>query len=134
MHETVDGETIVIDLETGTYYTLRGSAPAIWSALVAGASPDAIVQSLEHAYEAPPEQIAGAVRRFLDELERERLIAPTDEAGWMPPEPQSAVPVAFPPPHVEKYEDLQDIILLDPVHMVDDRGWPHPAATDGSGA
>jgi len=40
----------------------------------------------------------------------------------------------FEEPQLEKYEDLQDIILLDPVHRVDDAGWPHaaPAAADGA--
>jgi len=26
---------------------------------------------------------------------------------------------------VEKYTDMQDLVLLDPVHEVDERGWPH---------
>ena len=49
MHETIDGETIVIDLATGTYYSLRGSGPTIWNAVAAGASTETIIERLEAA-------------------------------------------------------------------------------------
>jgi hypothetical protein len=31
-------------------------------------------------------------------------------------------------PPISKFTDMQDIILLDPVHEVDARGWPHASA------
>ncbi len=31
-------------------------------------------------------------------------------------------------PRLETYSDMQDLILLDPVHEVDERGWPHAQA------
>jgi hypothetical protein len=30
----------------------------------------------------------------------------------------------FTDPVIEIYTDLQDLLLLDPIHDVDDRGWP----------
>ena len=32
----------------------------------------------------------------------------------------------YEPPQLEKYTDMQDLVLLDPVHEVDATGWPHP--------
>jgi hypothetical protein len=33
----------------------------------------------------------------------------------------------FQPPVLESYSDMQDILLLDPIHEVDDKaGWPNP--------
>ena len=134
MHETIDGETIVIDLSTGTYYSLRGSGPTIWNAVAAGASTEAIIERLEAAYEASPGVIATAAEAFLSELEGEQLIVHGNGAGPRtvspiePPETRSP----FEAPQLEKYEDMQDIILLDPVHMVDDQGWPHPAGSDAA--
>jgi hypothetical protein len=131
MHETIDGETIVIDLSTGTYYSLRGSGSEIWNAVASGASVEAIIERLETAYEASPGEIAGATEAFLSELAGEQLIARGNGAG-----PSTGSPAALPEtrspfeqPQLEKYEDMQDIILLDPVHMVDDQGWPHRAPT-----
>ena len=136
MHETIDGETIVIDLSTGTYYSLRGSGPVIWNAVASGASRAAVVSGLESAYDAAPGEIAAAAEAFLAQLEAEQLIAPGNGSE---PDPATSVALAqsrtpFEPPQLEKYDDMQDIILLDPVHMVDDRGWPHPAAVGGESA
>jgi hypothetical protein len=30
-------------------------------------------------------------------------------------------------PLIEKFTDMEDLLLLDPVHDVDARGWPHAA-------
>jgi hypothetical protein len=116
IHETIDGETIIIDLVSGTYYSLQGSGPQIWNRLSAGESRDS-------------SEVEGAVAAFLGDLERERLVAVAegensgeararDDGGDEPAAP-------FTLPKLEKYTDMQDIILLDPVHQVDSRGWPH---------
>ena len=136
MHETIDGETIVIDLSTGTYYSLRGSGPTIWNAVASGASREAIVESLENAYEASPGEIAEAAGAFLAQLEAEQLIAQGNGAGpgGGPTSTPAATRSPFEQPQLEKYEDMQDIILLDPVHMVDDQGWPHRAPAGNESA
>ena len=36
--------------------------------------------------------------------------------------------VPFVAPSFTTFTDMQDIILLDPVHEVDTRGWPHASA------
>ena len=133
MHETIDGETIVIDLSTGTYYSLRGAGSAIWNAVASGASPEEVVAELENAYDAGPGEIAAATETFLSELEAEQLIgrgngaAPASGAAAPSTPVQTSARSPFEQPRLEKYEDLQDIVLLDPVHMVDDHGWPHRA-------
>jgi hypothetical protein len=49
VHETIDGETIAIDLATGTYYSLAGSAAGIWAAVTAGLSRgDAVAATVAH--------------------------------------------------------------------------------------
>ena len=37
MHETMDGETILIHLETGAYYSLDGAGADTWELLAASA-------------------------------------------------------------------------------------------------
>ena len=34
-------------------------------------------------------------------------------------------------PIIEKFTDMQELLLLDPIHEVDEKGWPHQAAEDG---
>jgi len=135
IHETIDGETIIIDLATGTYFSLQGAAPAIWNALVAGESDEQLVERLQSVYAADAGELRDAITHFLEDLVRDQLIAPTPAAGpaaAVAGETESAERVPFVVPKLERYEDMQDIILLDPVHKVDNQGWPHavPAVSE----
>ena len=49
VHETLDGEVVIINLKTGTYYSLQGPGAAVWEALVAGATPPALASRLAEA-------------------------------------------------------------------------------------
>ena len=135
IHETIEGETIIIDLSSGTYYSLQGTGPEIWNALVAGASASAIAEWLAQGCSDAPEPIAAAVDAFLRDLEAAGLVAPEERGdsaahvslngrGGKGREP------AFRVPKLETFTDMQEIILLDPVHQVDDRGWPHAAEVE----
>ena len=135
IHQTIDDETIVIDLATGTYYSLRDTAAQVWSGLAEGETQDAIVQRLEHAYEGQRDAIENAVGDFLDELVAEGLVSRSENgavAATSSPYPNGATRLPFVPPQLEKYTDMQDIILLDPVHTVDNRGWPYAAEADNT--
>jgi Coenzyme PQQ synthesis protein D (PqqD) len=124
VHETIDGEVVAINLETGAYYSLRDSAAAIWAAVERAASVDDVVATVESGFDG--EGIAAEARRFLADLEREGLIRPAAR----PPEtvPESSAPSRpFTPPVLERYDDMEDLLLLDPVHDVDAQGWPQPA-------
>jgi hypothetical protein len=130
IHETIDGETIIIDLGSGTYFSLQGAAPSIWNGLAAGEGNAQIVARLQSLYTADEAQLSGALDGFLQKLLGDGLIAPGEVTADVPapasPEP-AGERVPFVVPKLERFEDMQDIILLDPVHKVDSQGWPHPA-------
>jgi Coenzyme PQQ synthesis protein D (PqqD) len=133
IHETIEGEVILIDLQTGTYYSLRDSGAAVWQAIERGAGEDGITADLRSRYEASDDQISAGVQELLAELEREGLIR--REGGEAGPAPgvasaNGAVRLPFQAPLLEKHTDMQDLILLDPVHEVGAEGWPHPAPPD----
>lgn len=129
IHETLEGETIIIDLASGTYFSLQGVAPEIWNGLTAGQSDEQIVTGLQTRYTEDPAEIETAVATFLQTLMGEQLIAPSQDgavpAQVAPIEASEQMP--FVPPRLERYTDMQEIILLDPVHKVDSQGWPHAA-------
>lgn len=129
VHETVDGEVIAIDLASGSYYSLAGSGPAVWEQLGNGASEAEICAAMAGRFDADGEAIARAVSVLLAELRESNLIV-TDDL------PAEATPVAsgrgekapFEAPRLERYTDMKDYFLLDPIHEVDTAGWPRPAA------
>jgi hypothetical protein len=134
IHETIEGEVILIDLKTGTYYSLRDAGAAVWQAMEHGAGEDEIGAVLERRYEGSAEEMREAVRRLLADLEREGLIRAENgaapAAAAPPVESGGEARVPFAAPALEKHTDMQDLILLDPVHEVGARGWPHPAESD----
>jgi len=134
MHETIDDEVIVIDLTTGSYYSLRAAGAEIWHGVDRGLAENEIAELLGARYDGSPDEIGAAVSELLRELSSEGLIESANGAGE--PSPVELSPAAtddrprerFQPPVLEKHTDMQDLILLDPVHEVDARGWPHAQA------
>jgi hypothetical protein len=130
MHETIDGEVIAINLVSGNYYSFRETGAEIWALIdeLEALSVDELAHALALRYASPPSEIESAVARFLEELLAEGLVARAEgqaEVRREPADQPTGVPTrVFPLPRVEKYTDMQDLVLLDPVHQVDDTGWP----------
>ena len=129
VHETIDGEAIIIDLASGNYFSLSGCGPQVWEMLAAGAGEAEIAAALETRFEAEPGAIGEAVSSLLGELRESRLIEADGEApSAREATPNGATRSAFDPPMFERYTDLKDYFLLDPIHEVSEAGWPKPAA------
>lgn len=128
--ETVGGETTIVNLGTGHYFSLQGSGADIWAALERGVSPEGVVRELCARHVADDGRIEGAVADLVDELVlAELIVAEEGEEEPAPPGcPDGGARTPFVAPTLTTYTDMQDIILLDPVHEVDPSGWPHAAA------
>ena len=132
INETIDGEAVIINLATGDYFSLGGAGADIWQEIERLASVKDIVQSLGNRYEGDLQRFEVAVWNLIEQLQQHGLIVPADGIEPHDTRPQSAAmdsasKVRFQEPTLETYTDMQDLILLDPVHEVDERGWPHPA-------
>jgi hypothetical protein len=131
--ETVGEETMVVNLGTGHYFNLQGTAVDVWEGIERAEPLDAIVHQLELRFEAAAGEIESAVSELVRELEEAALIAPAAADDAVAPGAPAArtaegARAPFTKPQLAKFTDMQDIILLDPVHEVDPRGWPHAAA------
>ena len=132
--ETVGGETIIVNLASGHYFSLQGTAPDVWNGIDRGDAAESIVHELEQRYEAPAgDDISAAVKKLLDDFVAAELVVAdgdeTDSVTNTPPSSQNGGDrIPFVPPSFTTFTDMQDIILLDPVHEVDTRGWPHASA------
>ena len=130
-HETLDGEVIMIHLLIGAYYSLDGPGADVWAHLVEGRGREEIVTLLEQHYDAEPGVIAETVDDLVKRLADEELVdhapdgAPAPNGAAAQP---SAERLPFKPPRLEKYTDMEDFLLVDPIHESDVTGWPneHP--------
>ncbi len=128
VHETVDGEVIAIDLDSGSYYSLAGSGPAIWALLADGASEAEVREAVEARFDRP-ETAAADVAAFLGRLREDGLVVAVEaEGSGAVPAIDAAGDVAYEAPRFESYTDMKDYFLLDPIHEVDTAGWPRPGA------
>src|SRR5579884_1819188 len=81
LHETIDHETIVVNLDVGTYYSLNPAASVIWNALDGGGSIEEIIESLAAQSGAPHDAVDRSVRVFLEQLIQAELVVASDNGN-----------------------------------------------------
>ncbi len=121
--ESVGGEVLIVNLETGAYFSSTGLGDAVW-AMVAGSGDTAgIVDVVGARYTG--DGVREAVRAFLGQLLEEGLVVGAGaDSGAIAAAAPGALPEPFEAPVLRKYTDMQDLLLLDPIHEVDETGWP----------
>ncbi len=138
VHETIDGETVIVNLENGNYYSIQNSGVDIWNEISSSSTLNEIVSVLQDRYQVDHDVVNEAVNKLLVELQKEGLVQVSSEKrqGSFKPiidignnleKPEFIFPV------LEKFTDMQELLLLDPIHEVDEEGWPHQAVDDGAG-
>lgn len=129
VHEAIDNEVVIVDFETGNYYSLEDVGAVVWTTLAAGADSAAIVQQIDAHYDCADADLASITSEFLGELVEQGLIVPmaaSDDSISLPKlNGASAVKSPFSAPKLNRYTDMQDLLLLDPIHDVDETGWPN---------
>ena len=74
VHALVDGEVLLLNVETGVYFGLDGVGADIWELAVQGLSEDDIVDRLLDEYDVDPEALRVDVDAFLQQLADKGLI------------------------------------------------------------
>jgi hypothetical protein len=119
--EVLQDEVVALNVETGNYFSMRGLAVALWHDLAAGYSVEELTR---HAHRHGDG--AERVTEFAAQMTRHGLMRSC------PPRPITGEMVSkglledgTPDIVFEVYEDMQDLILSDPIHDVDVTvGWP----------
>ncbi len=141
VYEVMDDEVVIIDFDTGNYYSLEKVAADIWAMIEAGASLPEMVEALTGRYAGDSTVIDSAARQFVAQLQSEQLImadhtrgpATVGELKVGAGAPTGGQRPSFGAPVLSKYSDMQELLLLDPIHEVDEAGWPViPQSSDES--
>jgi hypothetical protein len=122
-HEVFDGEVLAVNLDTGTYYSMPGLGGLVWTWIVNGVVLGDVANLLLLTCSDVPDSVEADVETFVSQLETHGLILPSaGEPAQSPAAPTDKRP--FKPLHLEVYTDMQDLLLLDPIHDVEEAGWP----------
>ena len=126
--EVIDDEAIIMDLTVGTYFSSDGSGAVIWDGIFRGFEAEQIKERVRQAFSVEPAELDVDFESFVASLLGNRLVYVVDEAGlssgdWSMPLPADRR--GYDPPVLNRYDDLQDLALLDPIHDVEEAGWPN---------
>jgi hypothetical protein len=128
IHEVIDGETMLVRLDSGNYYNMNATGGQIWFLIEQGASEDQIVSGLTSLY-GLDKNMAGEIGTFIRQLIAEELISPnghcTEAEAAFNSESFQRLTDLFETPLINKYSDMQELLILDPIHDVSDAGWPN---------
>jgi hypothetical protein len=70
----LDQETVLMSIDAGAYYGLKGPARSIWEKLETPMTFSALVERLVEEYRVAPETCAADVEGFLAQMEQEGLL------------------------------------------------------------
>jgi hypothetical protein len=114
--KVIDGEAIIIDLATGTYFSTDHVGAFVWQRAEAGYDLEALSRMVEESFEVEPEtDVAGDIGAFVEQLVAESLLAERREP--VVPTAASDVPTpsrAYSRPVLHAYRDMNDMLALDP--------------------
>ena len=122
--ETIQGECIVINLATGTYYSLQGVGAEAWAAIAGFATAAEVAGQLAQRYGLDAAAAEADVSALVAELCSHELIVQSAATERADAPPADAPANEYAPPALSVFTDMQDLVLLDPVHEVTDAGWP----------
>lgn len=117
--ELVDGEYVVINLDSGKYYNIVGLGAQVLQCLVEGVSTSALVSSM------PDDGFISNLNSFITNAVDEGLLQPVDSNDTTELIPHLDHSAGIETLTINVYTDMQELLGLDPIHEVDSaQGWP----------
>ena len=126
-----DSEVVLANYQNGVYYNLDGSAAQIWLGLKVNRTVEEIGRALAATTGGDVTSITQQVQAFVDSMLAEGLIAngaadarseasiETSINPWTP-----VLSGAFVAPEFQRFDNLRELLLMDPVHDAGEEGWP----------
>lgn len=123
VHETFDGDAVVLDLASGRYFGFSDSGSCVWEALIAHVSAASLVGRACGSGVITAEDLEA----FVGRLGEYGLLSPAPEvvATALSPELAARLAAARDGLKIDMHDELADLVMVDPIHDVDEpAGWP----------
>jgi hypothetical protein len=122
--ERLDGEVVIISFETGKYFNSNNSAADIFYLIKKGVPQNSWSKILSTSFTGFDEQNSG-ISDFLDMALEEKLLLVADEVEIKQIDlPSDYVRKEWIKPALLVFDDLADLLLIDPIHDTSTSGWP----------
>lgn len=136
--EKFEDEIVIVNLENGYYYSLSGIGSDILGMIEKGYSVDSIRDTWSGKFPDYRKDVEQSLDEFLFELAKEGIIFPSPDGKVEVLQSTNttaqldgiSVQSKFSKPILNRYTDMREILLLDPIHEVDAKtGWPQKKPT-----
>ena len=123
-YDFADGQAVVINYLTGTYYGMNLLSSAVLDRIVAGKKVEDIITAIMALPQCPPD-IVERMHNFVKELqEAEIIVSGPTITGGAEPMGNEVAEDGF-DLELDMFAEMSDLLRADPVHDVDmNEGWP----------
>ena len=115
-------------MDKGHYYSFEGTGSKVWELIVDSHEESEIYKYFSGNYRGDKEHIQKTIVDFLAIMESEELIRRNNDDEIPAPvdmlRSDEEKEEMFTDPAFQKFTDMEDLLLLDPIHDVDESGWP----------
>lgn len=128
--EQFDQEMVLINLEDGLYYNVSDTGTEVLRILEQGLTVADVLDVLSAHY-SNTDELPALVEGFVAELEEQGILLPLPQGAPMNSQysaqeaARNGTKKCFTPPVLTRFDDMQEILLLDPIHQVSEQGWPN---------
>ena len=131
IHESVGSEVIIVNLSNGHYYSLESLGGEIWSLLMVGQGFSDILSIIESSFSRDRETLEKDLSQFITSLMAEDILIEGEKIPGSANSNRRKIELPeYEKPQFEVFTDIEDLLLLDPVHDVDETGWPNTIQTE----
>lgn len=119
--EVIDGEAVIVNMDNGNYYSIDDSGAFIWDLLCQGANSNDLVGLVGESYASSDVDVEAIISEIISEfLKEELLVEAGDGYGESKREFRAgSFEHRFAVPLLKKYTDMEELLLLDPIHEED---------------
>ena len=132
VYEVFDNEVVIINLENGNYYSYNGIGVDIWCKLTNEISIFDIIKLLSKKYQTiQVNELKQIISKSVAELANENLLVLSEinnnHKKIVSTETYDDNKVSqdnIKTPTLQRYTDMQEFLLVDPIHEIDYEKWP----------
>lgn len=123
MADELDGEVILLDMQSKCYFSLNKTASDVWVSLKDTDSFSSSIERLSNLWKLSQDVVETMIQLTLKQLCDNELLSVSEA---FPADLSAAVLAdSVVPPMIDKYDDMQELLDADPIHdVVDVEGWP----------
>lgn len=123
--EVFGNEAVLINIPLGKYYSIRGTTGIrVLELLQKPANTETVLATIQNEFQSDKISAKVEIEYLLSQLENENIITETSLTDPVISE-ESPIKLPYEKVELEIFDDMQELILLDPIHDVESfRGWP----------